>query len=283
MIKINLATDEKKVNEYIKMLQEKFPLYEVNVNNANDFNMILIERENCKNCRCLSQCKNMNPGYVSEYDGNDFCYKPCNYLKEKNKESKLDKYINIEYLPKRILDAKLENFDVNTESRRKIYDKIISFVENPLNEKGLYLYGSFSIGKTYTLACIANELAKKNVESLLIYFPDLVLDLKNAIGTPRFERLMNRLKTVDVLMLDDLGSENMSAWLRDEVLGPVLNYRVLECKPLFISSNISPKEITNHFAIDKSPASNLKAERITTRIQASLSSINMDDCNKYFR
>ena len=40
-------------------------------------------------------------------------------------------------------------------------------------------------------------------------------------------------------MLDDLGSENMSAWLRDEVLGPVLNYRVLECKPLFISSNIS--------------------------------------------
>ena len=94
--------------------------------------------------------------------------------------------------------------------------------------QGLYIYGAFSTGKTYILGCIANELARNNIKSLIIYFPDLVVELKSAIGTPRFEELLNHLKSVDVLLLDDLGSENMTPWLRDEILGPVLNYRLME-------------------------------------------------------
>ena len=38
---------------------------------------------------------------------------------------------------------------------------------------------------------------------------------------------LNYLKSVDVLLLDDFGSENMTNWLRDDVLGPVLNYRLI--------------------------------------------------------
>ena len=128
------------------------------------------------------------------------------------------------------------------------------------------MYGSFAKGKTYALGCIANEFAKNGISSLLIYFPDLVVDLKNAMGTPRYPELINMLKSIDVLMLDDLGSEKMTEWVRDDVLGPIINYRLMEGKPLFISSNLKMVEYQSTLILNKDSSDKVKAERIMSRI-----------------
>ena len=161
--------------------------------------------------------------------------------------------------------------------------KFLNDLDSGAKVKGLYLYGDFAVGKTYTLAVIANELSKKDKSSLLIYFPDLVIELKNSIGTDKFQELINMLKDVDVLMLDDLGSENMTSWLRDEILGPVINYRLMENKPLFISSNIKPGELEDHLAIDKSRENVMKAKRIISRLNDMVNAIDMSDSDKYTR
>ena len=116
----------------------------------------------------------------------------------------------------------------------------------------------------------------------MIYFPDLVLDLKNALGDPRFEELVNKLKSIDVLMLDDLGSENMTPWLRDEIFGPVLNYRILENKPVFISSNLNFTDLKTHLAIEKGTANTTKADRLLSRLQGLVRFLDMND-NKNYR
>lgn len=285
MRKIELASNDEVVDKYVAQIQKLYPMYLVNVNNVNDFQIMHEEFKNCSSCKGLNDCKNANVGYITKYENNEFCLRECKYKSELKAQNNKSSLIKTLYLPKNILDARLENFDVNTESRKKIYSQLSSFISNYGNskQKGLYLYGSFSIGKTYTLACIANELAKNNISSLLIYFPDLVSDLKNALGTSRFEELINMLKSIDVLMLDDIGSENMTPWLRDEILGPILNYRVLEEKPIFISSNISPNDITAHFAIDKSPSSILKAQRIVSRLTSLAYIVDMSDSMKYKR
>lgn len=287
MRKLNVeANSEFNLDEYLNELQAKLPNYNINVNNANDFSLMLAEKENCRNCLGLYMCKNINPGLCSTYEDDSFKYNECKYKKELNEQNKNNSLIKTLYMPKAILNAKLENFDVNSESRNKIYKQIIDFINNfTLDErkKGLYLHGSFSIGKTFTLGCIANELASRNISCLLIYFPDLVSDLKTAIGTDRLSNLVNMLKTIDVLMLDDFGSENLTPWIRDEILGPVINYRVLENKPLYISSNIEPKALKQHLSIDNSPANVLKAERILSRMNALMTEINMNDSNKYKR
>ena len=159
----------------------------------------------------------------------------------------------------------------------------IDDIKNNKFHKGLYLFGSFSIGKTYTLACIQNELAKIGIESLLIYFPDLVLELKNSIKELRYHQLINKLKAVDVLMFDDFGSENVTPWLRDEVLGPILNYRALEKKPLFITSNITPENLKDHFMCENTDEDDLKASRITNRLNSLVGTINMNDSKKISR
>lgn len=274
------------LDDYLNELQAKLPNYDINVNNANDFSLMLEEKENCEKCLGLYMCRNMNQGLCSKYEDNSFKYEECRFKKELNEQNRNNSLIKTLYISKAILNAKLEDFEINCESRKKIYAQIVDFINNFTFEerkKGLYLYGSFSIGKTFTLGCIANELAKNNIKSLLIYFPDLVSDIKMAIGTDRLAELINMLKSIDVLMLDDLGSENLTPWVRDEILGPVINYRVNENKPVFVSSNISPKDMITHLAIDKSPAGELKAERIISRLQGLVVPVNMDDSNKYKR
>lgn len=281
MRKIEIEFDDKAVDDYVVKLKEKLPQYDINVFNANDFETLLHERENCINCKGLNCCLNENKGLYTVYNDDKFSLVECEYKKEARRESLKDSLIKTLYLPKRILEADIKDYYTNSESRKKIYTSIVNFVNNydpnSMN-KGLYLFGNFSVGKTYTLACLANELAKKNISCLLIYFPDLVSDLKNAIGTSRFEAVINMLRTVDVLMLDDLGSENMTPWLRDEIIGPIINFRLLERKTLFISSNIPPAELVNHFSIDKAPQNKIKGERIVSRLKDLVTSISMDDC-----
>lgn len=274
------------LDEYLNELQSMLPNYDINVNNANDFAILLEEKNNCSKCKGLYMCKNVNQGHYTEYKNLEFSYSECKYKKEINEQNKNNTLIKTLYLPKSILNAKLEDFDTNSESRKKIYTQIVDFINNyslDIKQKGLYLHGSFSIGKTFTLGCIANELAKNNIKCLLIYFPDLVSDLKMAFGTDRLPNLINMLKSIDVLMLDDLGSENLTPWVRDEVLGPVLNYRVLENKPVFVSSNLSPQDMRIHLSIDRTPAGELKADRLISRLQGLVTSVNMDDSNKYKR
>lgn len=277
----------KEVNDFIKEIQNQFPDYEIDENNVIDFSLLFESNLKCKNCKGLNNCSQEKEGYKLIFDEDSFKYSPCKYMVEKNKQNKNKNLIKTLYLPSKILEAKIEDYDVNTESRKKIFAKINEFISKTRNgnySKGLYLCGTFSVGKTYTLACIANELARNNIESLLIYFPDLVTDLKNAINdNNRYESLINMLKSIPVLMLDDLGSENMTPWVRDEILGPVINYRLLENKPLFISTNLKPGALTTHLSIDKAAGSILKAERIMSRLNSLVSVIDMDDSNKYQR
>ncbi len=287
MKKYEFQSDPNVVKDYIEQVAEKLPQYDVNIYNVNDFQVLLTEKENCRKCKGLAECKNANYGLFTVYNDDYFSLQECRYRKTEQKRIFEHNLIKTLYLPQKILEATMEDFDQNTGSRKEIFKFVVDFISNYTKDskkQGLYLYGSFSIGKTYTLACIANELARNNISCLLIYFPDLVVDLKNAINTPqRFEELINMLKSIEVLMLDDLGSENITPWVRDEILGPIINYRVLENKPIFISSNLKPNDLVIHLAITETPSNQIKAERIVSRLKALVQYISMDDGQKYSR
>ena len=284
MEKINFGSSDMAMTEnFIKEIQKAFPNHEVNINNVNDFAIMLEEMKNCKACKGLASCKNTENGYYTDFSDKGFVVVPCKYRKEY--EAKNSSLIKTLYLPRKIINASLDEFDTDSESRRKVYTHIVQDIHNlPLDQiKGYYLYGTFSTGKTYTLAVIANEYSKIGKESLLIYFPDLVLDLKNALGDSRFEELVNKLKSIDVLMIDDLGSENITPWVRDEILGPIINYRMMSGLPLYISSNLHPNDLKGHLSIDSSKSSDQKADRIISRMTSLVKSLNMDDSKRYKR
>ena len=282
---IDLKYDKNAVDEYVAKVQKSCPNHEITVFNVNDFAQALEQAKNCKGCQGLEECKNPNVGYRYSFNKyEDFELVECKYNAAKRiKES--NSLIKTLYMPEAILKADFADYELSCESRNKLYKRSIEFIDDYKNgreARGFYLYGTFGVGKTYTLACIANELSRSGIQSLLIYFPDLVVDLKDSIGTSRFQDLFNMLKSIDILMLDDLGSENMTPWLRDEILGPIINYRTLENKPMFISSNLSFEDLKKHLAIEaRNSQATMKAERILSRLQGVLRGVNMDDSKCY--
>lgn len=285
---MNLKYDSKSLEDFVKDIKSKLRGYDVNESNVNDFAVMLEERNNCCNCEGLEFCKNINKGLKTEFVDNEFKLLECKYKKENRVKVEKSSLIKNLYLPSKILEADFQNFDTNTESRQKIFKQTAEFIDNYTNNrpaKGLYLFGDFSIGKTYALSCILNELAKNDINCLLIYFTDLLVDLRNAQinNRTRYEELINELKTIDVLMIDDFGSEDMTPWVRDEILSPIINYRCLEGKPIFVSSNLNPVELIDHLAIDSRNKDNkMKANRISSRLMALLKVVDMTDSIKKY-
>ena len=124
MKKISLQeADLQTVEKFISDVQGLFPKYKVDINNVNDFALMFEEKRNCSRCKGLEYCKNIQKGYYQEFDGVTFSYVECEYMKRASqKRSSLIKTL---YLPLEILDASLESFDTNSDSRKKIYEQIV--------------------------------------------------------------------------------------------------------------------------------------------------------------
>lgn len=77
------------------------------------------------------------------------------------------------------------------------------------------------------------SLAVKEYPSLLVYVPEFVRELKNSLADHTLEEKLNMVKSTPILMLDDIGAESMTSWVRDELLGTILQYRMAEAVPTF--------------------------------------------------
>jgi primosomal protein DnaI len=225
----------------------------------------------CEDCHGLYECKLVHIGmtpHLSMYN-NDICldYSPCKYNTNDVSKSKINAY----YVPKKVFNADLSDYDMIGDSRKIIHNYIMEFLnkyspKNPM--KGMYLSGPYGNGKTYILAALANEIAKKGYKVTFVYYPDLVRELKSSIGSGLLEEKILELKTTEVLILDDIAGESNTAFIRDEVLGPILQHRVLDELPTFFSSNLKMKSLIDAMALTKESAEQAKAVRVFERVRA---------------
>lgn len=235
-----------------------------------------MEQDRCTGCEGLGSCKQDTLGFepVLRYEDNQpkVYYQSCPFAIARNQEATKNNYIDALYMPSMIQNASLEDFDFTRgENRTLIHNKLTSFVSHYLKGeevKGIYLSGEYQKGKTYCLAALANELSKHGVHVLIAYYPDLVREFKSRINDNTVELMIRKLKQTDVLMLDDIGGENPSTWIRDEILGPILQHRLLDHKPTFFSSNLAQKELVKVLLTNNQTAERMKAARIGLRIES---------------
>ena len=233
----------------------------------------VIENNNCKNCPGLKNCPNTLKGhvYTAIEDGNNlnFSYIPCDKLIKEENTYSYKKNITCFDLPKEISEASFSKAYRDDNKRLPIFKYFKEFIDSYLKDKkgkGLYLSGSFGSGKTYLVAALFNELAKKNISSALVYYPELLRSLKSSFGSD-YEEKFDFIKTVPILLLDDIGAENTTSWSRDEVLGPILQYRMEEELPTFFTSNLTLNELENALSTTNNGTEKVKAKRIIERIK----------------
>ena len=262
--------------EKLIKLYENEPLLKgitLTTKNIKDAVFYVDELSNCKKCKGIEHCKNKITGIKPTFDGENIQYEACCYRLIEERKSNVDTTFASNY----IKDATLENFDASNPVRVKMLSYAQKVLENGKKiPDGLYIYGNFGTGKTYFLSALANELAQKNIKSIIVFMPDLSRNLKNAMAENLLENRVNLLKNVDVLMLDDLGGEMISSWLRDEIIAPIIQYRMLNNKPIFITSNLDYNLLGEHFSSTKDDINNIKSYRILERIKQMTKRVCMD-------
>ena len=232
------------------------------------------ECNNCKKCKGLETCQNKVPGYVytPEKDKNviNFSYVACKKENEKLKKEAYKENIDLFDMPKDVVEASFKNIYKDDKARVpiiKFFKEFMDSYKEDTKPKGLYLTGSFGSGKTYLIAALFNEMAKKGVKSVLIYYPEFLSGLKAAFSTSEYGERLSHIKRIPLLLLDDIGAENCSNWSRDEVLGPILQYRMENHLPTFFTSNLTMSELEKSLAITSSGVDKVKARRIIERIK----------------
>lgn len=222
------------------------------------------ELNNCNGCQGLAFCKNRLEGHVYYPEYKDekitFSYAPCKYYKNlKESENSVDDEIR---------NAKFKDIDINDKKRAKVIKWLTNFCkEYDFNKKykGLFLHGSFGSGKTYLISALFNELKKKNVSSEIVYYPELLSDIKEDFDN--YGNTMNYLKEVDLLLIDDIGAEKVTEWSRDEILGTILQSRMNNHKTTFFTSNLNMEELEQHLRISSYSDDQVKARRIIERVR----------------
>ena len=263
-------------NPYFSLVLEKIDLEENKLYKyTSRIKDCATEEQNCQNCKGLCFCKNEMKGYKlipNVLDNKiNFEYEACSYMKKNLKETSFLNNIKLYNEPSELKNARIKDIYVDDKSRVKIIKYINDYIKNYNKNrlKALYLTGSFGSGKTYLISALFNELAKQNVSSVIVYFPEFLRTLKSSFNDIEnsYNERFNYVKNDKLLLIDDIGAENLTTWGRDEILGTILQYRMQENLPTFFTSNLNMKELEEHLSITTSSSDKVKARRIIERIK----------------
>lgn len=239
-----------KLNNYAIMLSKM-----ILENNIEEYNKLKEEFEKLKNEKDnIIQSLNLPDDFFTP----NYECKLCNdtgYVLDENNKTVLcscikQKLFNIKYNSSNIGDLNKENFSTfdvslysteinpdkfkanisprtNIENIKKIADNFISNFDNP-EEKNLLFIGNTGLGKTFFSNCIANELLK--ADKTILYqsassMLDSIIDYKFGKENSS-DNIYNNTLSVDLLIIDDLGTENINA-LKFAELFNIINTRLL--------------------------------------------------------
>lgn len=267
---VNYVLNHPNVKDYINQHADSIT-QEMIENSISKLNEFAVETDRMKRGEA-----GQNPGFkpilVLNYNYIDVTYVPTKDYYDNQEKIHKRQLLDNRMMSQDVREATLASYFANTPSRQALLQEVIQFLEtykqNPHRAQGLYISGDFGVGKTYLLGALANDLVKLNKSVTMIHYPTFVTEIKAAIGTNTNQQMLEDVRAVDILIIDDIGAEANTVWVRDEVLTTLLEYRMKESLPTFMSSNFNMTEIESHLAHTRDGGEEkVKAKRIMERIR----------------
>ena len=235
----NINTLKKEKNKILKAnhISEDYfePHYECSI--CKDSGYITNKDYTTSMCSCLKQKlydEQYNKSNISNLDTQNFNHFSDLFYSDKVEE---DKY-HTKVSPR-------ENINL-------IKDICIQFIENfdSKDQKNLLFTGNTGLGKTFLSSCIANEMIKKGKNVLYQTAPvmlDSIIDYR--FGKPNSTNILDSILNVDLLIIDDLGTECINNMKFTEIFN-IINTRLLNQNKItktIISTNLSLKNLYSNY------------------------------------
>lgn len=139
-------------------------------------------------------------------------------------------------VPDELLTATFENYIPQNETMKAAKDKCIWYAEHfgeSKDVRNLLLQGSYGLGKSHLSYSIAKHVKSRGKAVIFITASDLLDTIKSTYENKRFSEsdILEACKSVDLLILDDLGAEYVKSedgnesWAGDKLL-KIINSRL---------------------------------------------------------
>lgn len=151
------------------------------------------------------------------------------------RERRIQRLFGEAKLPPKFTEARLEDF---TDKPTLIDQVKLSLAAG----RGVVLWGRRGTGKSHLAGAIIRRKLSECVPSLFVYVPELlgrVRDSYSGRGPSAYE-LVEAVRTIDFLVLDDLGKENATGWAREQ-LDIIVNHRYNWNLQTVCTSNLNRK------------------------------------------
>ena len=202
---------------------------------------------------------NISPEFI-EYE-RCTCEKSKDYWKEvnlkiqrqenrKHYQEIINQFYSQNYISKRLKDYKFDNFKV-TGTNKKEVEIAKDYTEKCINykqENGLIITGNSGVGKTHLAASISNELIKKDMLVLMGRLTSLLDMIKETFkdNSKSENELIDLFSNLDMIVIDDLGTEKISQWALDK-LYTIIENRNENKLPIIITTRFNKQTLLNRF------------------------------------
>lgn len=170
--------------------------------------------------------------------------------KRKHFEQMISQFYIQNYSSKRIQDYQLENFII-TENNKKEVEIAKDFTQKCINKNqknGLIITGKSGTGKTHLATAILNKITEKDMLVLmgrLILLLDVIKDTFKDFSSKEKD-IMELYSKVDMLIIDDLGTERISSWALEK-LYTIIENRNENKLPIIVTTRFNKERLLDRF------------------------------------
>jgi DNA replication protein DnaC len=138
-----------------------------------------------------------------------------------------------------------------TKANSEAFVAAKSFAEGDSNFIWLLLYGGTGCGKTHLCNAVRSTTSARGIATRLLSAPELFTSMRFAIKDDSADNVLQTLKEVTLLILDDFGMNYGTGWELPR-LEELLDYRYVAYLPTMMTTNLTlsdlPQRISSRFS-----------------------------------